>query len=125
MQDFIQALRVEWIKLRYYRTFWLLLAVILICVPAFNYIIFDFTDNNIPKINGQSLLGKPFSFPDVWRTIPFNSGILLFMPAILVITIVSNEYTFRTQRQNIIDGWSRSRFIQIKLCLLYTSPSPR
>jgi ABC-2 type transport system permease protein len=115
MHDFIQALRVEWIKLRYYRTFWILLAVIVVCVPAFNYIIYDFTDNNIPKINGQSLLGKPFSFPDVWRTVPFNTGILLFMPAILIITIFSNEYTFRTHRQNVIDGWSRSRFIQIKL----------
>jgi len=115
MHDFIQALRVEWIKLKYYRTFWILLAIILVCVPAFNYIIYDFTDNNIPKINGQSLLGKPFSFPDVWRTIPFNSGMLLFMPAILIITIFSNEYTYRTHRQNVIDGWSRSRFIQIKL----------
>jgi hypothetical protein len=88
-------------------------------VPAFNYIIYDFTDNNIPKINGQSLLGKPFSFPDVWRTIPFNTGILLFMPAILIITIFSNEYTFRTHRQNVIDGWSRSRFIQIKLAEVF------
>jgi hypothetical protein len=115
MHDFIQALRVEWIKLRYYRTFWILLAVTVVCVPAFNYIIYDFTDNNIPKINGQSLLGKPFSFPDVWRTIPFNTGMLFFIPAILIITIFSNEYTFRTHRQNVIDGWSRSRFIQIKL----------
>jgi ABC-2 type transport system permease protein len=119
MHDFIQALRVEWIKLRYYRTFWILLAIIVVCVPAFNYIIYDFTDNNIPKINGQSLLGKPFSFPDVWRTVPFNTGMLLFMPAILIITIFSNEYAFRTHRQNVIDGWSRSRFIQIKLAEVF------
>jgi len=115
MHDFMQALRVEWIKLRYYRTFWILLGVILVCVPAFNYIIYDFTDNSIPKINGQSLLGKPFSFPDVWRTVPFNTGMLLFMPSILIITIFTNEFGFRTHRQNVIDGWSRSRFIQIKL----------
>jgi hypothetical protein len=115
MHDLMQALRVEWIKLKYYRTFWILIITILVCVPAFNYIIYDFTDNNIPKINGQSLLGKPFSFPDVWRTVPFNSGLLLFMPAILIITIFSNEYTYRTHRQNIIDGWSRKRFIQVKL----------
>jgi putative exporter of polyketide antibiotics len=28
---------------------------------------------------------------------------------------ISNEYTFKTHRQNIIDGWSRSQFITSKL----------
>jgi ABC-2 type transport system permease protein len=78
-------------------------------------VIYDFTDNSIPKINGQSLLGNPFSFPNVWKTVPYNAGILLFMPAILVITLFTNEYSYRTHRQNIIDGWSRSRFIYIKI----------
>jgi ABC-type transport system involved in multi-copper enzyme maturation permease subunit len=30
--------------------------------------------------------------------------------------LVTNEYTFRTHRQNIIDGWSRPQFISSKLC---------
>jgi len=33
----------------------------------------------------------------------------------LIITLFTNEYSFKTHRQNIIDGWSRSRFIYIKL----------
>ena len=28
---------------------------------------------------------------------------------------ISNEYTFKTHRQNIIDGWSRKQFITSKL----------
>jgi ABC-2 type transport system permease protein len=115
MRDFLDTLRVEWIKLKYYRTFWILLAAIFVCIPAFNYVIYDFTDNSFPKINGQSLLGNPFSFPNVWKTVPYNAGILLFIPAILIITLFTNEYSYRTHRQNIIDGWSRSRFICIKL----------
>lgn len=115
MRDFLHTLKVEWLKLKYYRTFWILLAVIAICIPAFNYVVYDITDNNFPKINGQSILGAPFSFPYVWRTVPYFAGILMFMPAILIITLFTNEYSFRTHRQNIIDGWSRSRFIYIKL----------
>jgi ABC-2 type transport system permease protein len=115
MHGFLHTLRTEWLKLKYYRTFWILLSVILVCIPAFNYVIYDFTDNNIPKINGQNLLGNPFSFPNVWRTVPYDAGILLFMPAILIITLFTNEYSYRTHRQNIIDGWSRSRFIHIKI----------
>jgi len=115
MRDYLEALRIEWLKLKYYRTFWILLAVIIVCIPAFNYVVYDFTDNNIPKINGQSLLGKPFSFPDVWKTVPYNAGGLLFIPTILIITLFTNEFAYRTHRQNIIDGWSRTRFIQLKL----------
>jgi ABC-2 type transport system permease protein len=115
MHDFWEVLRIEWLKLKYYRTFWILLAVIIVCIPAFNYVVYDFTDNNIPKINGQSLLGKPFSFPDVWRTVPYNAGALLFIPTILIITLFTNEFAYRTHRQNIIDGWSRSQFIRVKL----------
>ncbi len=111
MGDFWHTLRVEWLKLKYYRTFWILLAIIVVCIPAFNYVVYDITDNSFPKINGKSLLGNPFSFPYVWRTVPYLAGILMFMPAILIITLFTNEYSFRTHRQNIIDGWSRSRFI--------------
>jgi ABC-2 type transport system permease protein len=119
MGEFLNTLRVEWMKLKYYRTFWILLAVIAVCIPAFNYVIYDFTDNSFPKINGQNILGNPFSFPNVWSTVPYNAGILIFMPAILIITLFTNEYSFRTHRQNVIDGWSRRRFIQIKIAEVF------
>ena len=119
MVDFLNTLRVEWLKLKYYKTFWILLIVIAVCIPAFNYVIYDITDNSFPKVNGQSILGNPFSFPNVWTTVPFNAGILIFIPAILIITLFTNEYSFRTHRQNIIDGWSRWRFIQIKLTQVF------
>src|SRR5580693_917910 len=115
MRNFFHTLRIEWLKLKYYRTFWILLSVIVVCIPAFNYVIYDFTDNSFPKINGQNLLGNPFSFPNVWKTVPYNAGILIFIPAILIITLFTNEYSYRTHRQNVIDGWSRWRFIRIKI----------
>ncbi len=119
MGDFLHTLRIEWLKVKYYRTFWILLSVIVVCIPAFNYVIYDFTDNSFPKINGQNILGNPFSFPYVWKTVPYNAGILIFIPAILIITLFTNEYAFRTHRQNIIDGWSRMRFIRIKLIEIF------
>jgi len=119
MRDFFNTLRIEWLKLKYYRTFWILLGIIVVCIPAFNYVIYDITDNSFPKINGQNLLGNPFSFPNVWSTVPYNAGILVFIPAILIITLFTNEYSYRTHRQNIIDGWSRSRFIFIKLTQVF------
>jgi ABC-2 type transport system permease protein len=115
MRDFLSTLHVEWLKLKYYRTFWILLIVIAVCIPAFNYVIYDVTDNSFPKVNGQNILGNPFSFPNAWITVPYNAGILIFIPAILIITLFTNEYSYRTHRQNVIDGWSRWRFIRIKM----------
>ena len=115
MGEILSMLRIEWLKIKYYRTFWLLLAVITVSIPAFNYMVYDFTTNNIPKFNGQSILGNPFSFPGVWKMVPYNAGLITFMPAIMIITLFTNEYSYRTHRQNIIDGWSRSGFITIKI----------
>ncbi|HEY4154757.1 MAG TPA: ABC transporter permease, partial [Puia sp.] len=109
MNGFFHTLRIEWMKVKNYRTFWILTGIIVVCIPAFNYVIFDVTNNTFPKINGQSILGSPFSFPNVWKTVPYNAGLLLFIPAILIITLITNEFTYRTHRQNIIDGWSRGR----------------
>lgn len=119
MSDFLNTIRVEWLKVKNYRTFWILLGVITVCIPAFNYVIFDLTDNSFPKMNGQNILGNPFSFPNVWSTVPYNAGILIFIPVILIITLFTNEYSFRTHRQNVIDGWSRWQFIQIKITEIF------
>jgi ABC-type transport system involved in multi-copper enzyme maturation permease subunit len=72
-------------------------------------------DNSFPKINGKSILGSPFAFPDVWQTVAWNSSLLLLIPAILIITLISNEFTYKTHRQNVIDGLSRNQFINVKL----------
>lgn len=115
MTGFFAALRIEWLKVSTYRTFWILLGIIAVCIPAFNYVIFDFTSRVMPAGPAQKILGEPFSYPNIWRTGPYNAGLMLFIPAILVITLITNEFTYRTHRQNIIDGWSRMRFAGLKL----------
>ena len=110
----LHLLKIEWLKIKNYRTFWILLLISVVSVPAFNYVIYD-TNNMFPKINGKSIIGSPFAFPDVWQTGTWNASLLLLIPAILIITLTTNEFTFKTHRQNIIDGLSRSEFINVKL----------
>lgn len=111
----LRLLRIEWMKVKNYRTFWILLAITVISMPGFNYMFYDLSNNSFPKRNGKSILGSPFAFPDVWQTVTWQSGFLFIIPAILIITLMSNEFTFKTHRQNIIDGWSRGQFIRVKL----------
>ncbi len=111
----LHLLRVEWLKIKNYRTFWILLAMTILSIPGINYIIYDLSNNSFGKVNGKMILGSPFAFPDAWQTIIWNSGLLFILPAILIITLTTNEFTFKTHRQNIIDGWSRMQFITVKL----------
>lgn len=111
----IRLLAIEWMKVKNYRTFWILLAICIISMPAFNYVVYDLTDNSFPKVQGKSIFGSPFAFPNVWQTVSWNSSLLLLIPAVLIITLTTNEFTYKTHRQNVIDGWSRSQFINVKL----------
>jgi ABC-type transport system involved in multi-copper enzyme maturation permease subunit len=61
------------------------------------------------------LVGNPFSFPEVWHTVAYASSMFVFIPAVVIIMLITNEYSYRTLRQNIVDGWSRSEFIMSKL----------
>lgn len=55
-----------------------------------------------------------FNFPYIWH---FNTYIAVYLKAFLAIVIVSmmaNEYTYGTLKQNLIDGLSKKEFIQSK-----------
>lgn len=112
----LTLLRVEWLKVKSYRTFWILLAMTILSIPGINYMIYSVMNNQFPKgKGGHSFVGSPFAFPDAWQTVSWNSSLLFIIPAILIITLTTNEYTFKTHRQNIIDGWSRRQFIMVKM----------
>ena len=111
----LKILWVEWMKVRNYRTFWILLGITVLSIPGFNYMLFNIMDNSFPKGRGKGILGSPFGFPDVWQTASWNASLLFIIPAILIITLTTNEFTYKTHRQNIIDGWSRRQFVSVKL----------
>jgi len=67
-----------------------------------------------------------YAFPYVWHNMTYVAGFLKFLLACLVILFITNEYTYRTIRQNIINGMSRtsyfgSKVISLALLSLFTS----
>lgn len=112
-------LKTEWLKINRYPAFWLLLGICLITYPAINYICYNIYLEITQKesTTGQivtMLLGNPFSFPDVWKTSAYLSSLFVIIPAVLIIMLISNEFNYKTSRQNIIDGWSRHDFMWAK-----------
>jgi len=109
-------LAIEWLKIKRYRTFWVLIGLFMVLLPLWNYQI----AMNIISIGGGdnmggvNLLNTAYSFPSVWSNMGFWASTFITFLSILVIIITSNEYTYRTHRQNVIDGWSRLQFFHAK-----------
>ena len=56
-----------------------------------------------------------YHFPDIWQNLIWFSGLFKIVIAVMVIISITNEYQYRTLRQNIIDGLSRWEFLQTKI----------
>jgi ABC-type transport system involved in multi-copper enzyme maturation permease subunit len=116
MAKFQNIIRTEWLKLKNYLAFWLLLLATAVSYPGINAIVyFGYDESTKPKNqSGQllkMLLGNPFHFPEVYHTTAYLSSFFTFIPAIVVIMLITNEYQFKTHRQNIIDGWQKQTFV--------------
>jgi ABC-2 type transport system permease protein len=112
--------RTEWLKMRKYKAFWGMMILTILAYPGINTIIYQIYKEVTGRadetaVAAKMILGNPFSFPEVWHTVAYASSIFVFIPALVIIMFITNEYTFRTHRQNIIDGWSRSQFVTSKL----------
>lgn len=114
-----KLLKTEWLKLKNYNAFIVLSSFFALGVLTANYIVFTVNKNIVGKINTAGLVNNfnPYDFDKTWQTTSYATGWLLLLPALLIIIVVTNEFTYRTNRQNIIDGWSRREFIQVKLML--------
>jgi len=113
-------IRTEWLKMRKYNAFWWIMGLTALSYPGINYIFYLVYDNLTSQPTQASKLakmaiGNPYSFPDVWHTVAYFSSWFIFIPSVVVIMFITNEYSFRTHRQNIIDGWSRNQFVSSKL----------
>jgi ABC-2 type transport system permease protein len=108
-------LKIEWLKVKNYKAFWVFSILYSFSILGINYTgyyINELTVQNMPA--SQMILGSPYAFPKVWQTVGFMSSWLLYFPGILFIMLLTNEFNFKTHRQNIIDGWTRQQFVTVK-----------
>lgn len=110
----IHLLKIEFAKVRHYRTFWAIMLIYMGIVPlaffGLSYIDFPFFPSK----------AEMFGFPTVWNYITWTASWLNLLLGVLIVTLTCNEITFRTQRQNIIDGLSRRQMISSKI-LFFTA----
>lgn len=115
-----ELIKIEWLKIKKYPAFWWMLGIVALTYPGINAMTYygylkATTGKEITNNIAKMFLGNPFAFPEAWHSVAYFSSFFILLPSILVIMLVTNEYTFKTHRQNVIDGWSRKQFITSKL----------
>lgn len=109
-----RLLNIEWNKIFYYKSariftilYFILLAVLGVILAYIK-----------PKIGGVELdivqLGF-FNFPNIWQNIAYVVAIGKIFIAVIIIMNVTNEYSNRTLKQNLIDGLSKKEFLHSKV----------
>ena len=56
-----------------------------------------------------------FNFPYIWHFNTFIISILKIFFAIIIVAMIGNEYTYKTLKQNLIDGLSKADFLRSKI----------
>ncbi len=115
----INLLRIEWLKVKNYTGFILLASFFVVGVVACNYIVYLFIKNVLDKVQVTKMFlgGAPFGFDMVWTTVSYYSSYFLMLPALLIVILITNEFNYKTHRQNIIDGMSRFEFLKVKISM--------
>jgi ABC-2 type transport system permease protein len=118
----LNLFKIEWIKIKTYRTFWVLYLSFVVFSPMLlSFAAYKFMNarySNLQEMTLKALAGSPFVFPQIWNTASYFAGFFFLIIGMLYILLISNEVQYRTHRQNIIDGWSRMDFLKAKFTLL-------
>lgn len=116
----LHLLQIDLKKMTSYRTFWVVCGLYFITLgfgaaSGMEFLKWlgrtfeDFGQNiNINRI-------PLYHFPDVWMNLIWCAGLLKIVLAVMVVISITNEFTYRTLRQNIIDGLSRAEFLWSKI----------
>ena len=117
-----RLLQIEWLKLKYNRAFWILIAmysisVVIVCSGGMLFL--EFLKSKGADFDGIDPTIIPiYDFPDIWHNITYIATFFKVLLGFIMVISIANEATYRTMRQNIIDGLSKKEFLQSKLLII-------
>lgn len=116
----LHLLKIDLKKMTSYRTFWVvcgLYFVTLAFTTASGMEVLKWLASLIEGFGQKININRIplYHFPDVWQNLIWISGLFKIVLSIMVVISITNEYQYRTIRQNIIDGMSRWQFLLSKI----------
>ncbi|MEQ8927718.1 MAG: hypothetical protein RLO81_18015 [Fulvivirga sp.] len=120
--NIIKLIKIDLIKLTNYRAFNVLIglyALLIVSVPVSVTEFLKWLKVKGAEFENFDPMKIPIlHFPDIWQNVTYVYTFLKIFLAIVVIISVSNEFSYKTVRQNIIDGLSRTDFLISKVATI-------
>ncbi|MDR1552986.1 MAG: ABC transporter permease [Prevotellaceae bacterium] len=114
MKQILRLITIEWRKIYSYKTARVSIILYFALLAAMGYLVTVIE----PSFNNISIeLAKlgAYLFPYVWQNITYFADFGSICLGIIIITNITNEYTYRTIKQNLIDGLTKKEFLLSKL----------
>ena len=116
----LHLLRIDLKKLTSYRTFWIVCGLYFITLAfstASGMEFLKWLARTFEGFGGNLNINRIplYHFPDVWLNLIYFSGLFKVVLGIMTVISITNEYQYRTLRQNVIDGLSRWQFLSTKI----------
>lgn len=118
----IDAIKLEWLKVKHSRVFWILLGMYLMAltiIAAGGVLFLEWLKSLGADFNGIDPTIVPiYDFPDIWQNMTYLGSFVKILLAFIVIISVNNDIVYNTMRQNIIDGISKKSYLLSKLMFI-------
>jgi len=118
----IRAFKLEWLKIRNYKVFWILLGMYLLAlvvISSFGVFFLEWLKAKGADFEGIDPTILPiYDFPDIWQNTTYLASFIKVLLGFIVIISINNDQSYLTMRQNVIDGISKREFLLSKLSLI-------
>jgi len=115
----IKLLKIDFKKIRGSKIFWILTGLYALLIILFFFGVQGFLDDLAEEANKKSPIPLPglsaYSLPDIWHNLVYIAGFFKIFLGVVVIILITSEYSYKTIRQNVISGMSRWDFLSSKL----------
>ena len=120
-----RLLQIEFLKIKTYKVFWVLTGLYFLFLGLGIFLAEFILNSWVNNFNQHFPIPIPhvtlYFFPDIWQNVTFFASIryVLLFPALVIIILITNEFTYKTIRQNVVTGMSKREFLFSKLQLIF------
>ncbi len=118
----IRFIKIELRKVLPNRVFWILVILYIILISIVFAGTQGFINEVFDKAGQRSPIPIPeisiYTFPDIWHNLTFLAGYFKIFLAVMVIILITNEFSYKTIRQNVMAGMSRLDFLKSKILFI-------
>jgi len=116
-------IKIDFRKYFFNRVFWILISIYLALIVIVFFSSEKMLNNVIVQAGKNSPMTVPnfslYSFPLVWHNLTFVGGFFKIFLALIVMNFITNEFSNKTIRQNVMMGMSRSGFLFSKVIFIF------